>query len=390
MSVPVAVVAVVLLLSAVVFTLRERYRGGSGPGHRAVCACLAALGAGTAAQAFAGAIDTGTGIVHLAEAIADAGAMVAAHTGRVFFATVNFPAETALPRVRRYRIVLAAALSVFFALFFAFPPSPRPHAEGAFFLVYIGYAGLTLASVGRLSARYARLVDRRPLRAGLRLIAAGAGCGLAFLGFKALLLAGDALGARLDRQVGGLALPLELMTELLLAVGIILPAVGGWLGQAVQWVRDHRSYRLLHPLWLALHYASPELTLLPPRDSRGWHRDVGFLLYRQVIEIRDGQLALRPYADGRAAKAARVLARRAGLAAEDVNAAGEAAAIAAGIAAKSSGRPPDPAAPAPAPAPGGADLAAEVAFLTRVALAFTTSPIVTQVLAAHPGMAEDR
>ncbi|MBO0805847.1 MAG: hypothetical protein J2P25_22590, partial [Nocardiopsaceae bacterium] len=310
MNGPVAVVAVVLL-TAVAFRMRERHRGGSRPGRNAVCVCLTGLCAGTAAQAFADTIDAGVGITHLAEAMADVGAMTAAHAGRVFFVTVNFPARAALPRLRRCRMGLVAALSAFTVLFFAFPPPPRPQAEGLFFVVYIAYAGLSLASISRLSARYARLADRRPLRVGLRLVAAGAVSGLAFLGLKALLLAGDALGTRLEQGVGGLALPLELLTELLLAVGITAPALSRLLGEAARWVHDNRSYRLLHPLWLALHRTSPELALLPPRGGRGWHRDAGLLLYRQVIEIRDGQLALRPYIDPGVAEEARARARRA-------------------------------------------------------------------------------
>jgi hypothetical protein len=144
---------------------------------------------------------------------------------------------------------------------------------------------------------------------------------MAFLGAEAVMLVGDETGTpfHIDHSV---ALPLEMSTEVLLLTGLMLPALGTRFGTLVRWIRDCRSYRLLHPLWLALYETNPDLSLLPLNrpGRRAWRRDVGFLLYRQVIEIRNGQLALRPYVHPGAVEVAQTLGRRAGPPEEDVRA----------------------------------------------------------------------
>lgn len=381
-----AVVAVILVagFGQKVYELRRRR---DDPVRRAVCLCLAGLAVATIVQLFADAIDDAIGVAHLADVTSDACAMVAAHAGRLFLAHVSHPAGVARVRVRRSQAGLAAALAAVAVLFLACPlprtePSPGGRTDAVYFYVYIWYVAVALTSVCRLSTRYARLTDRRPLRAGLRLITAGAVCGLGFLAVQAVMLAGGELGAHLDRLNDAVALPLELTTESLLAAGATAPAWAARLGAVVRWAGDHRAYRRLHPLWLALHEADPELALVPPeRMGRRWRRDIGFLLYRQVIEIRDGRLALRPYLDPGVTAVATSLARQAGLPEEEVRVAGEAATVAAGIAAKTQGRRPGPAAAAPVRATGGEDLATEVAWLAKVSRAFVTSPIVPLTLA---------
>jgi hypothetical protein len=109
-------------------------------------------------------------------------------------------------------------------------------------------------------------------------------------------------------------------------------------------------------------------------------RDVGFRLYRRVVEIRDGRLALRPYFDHRAAEYARALCQEARLSDEEATAVVEAASLAAAVRARALGRTMDQPASL-APTPGGADLASERIFLQRVAYCYQRSPIVRAVLA---------
>jgi hypothetical protein len=392
-ALPYVIVEAILLLGLAQKLLELRGQPGD-PLRRAVCVCLAGLAVTPITQLFAQAVDDATGVVHLAEATSDVAAMVAACAGQLFLVHVTYPAASARARASRRYTLLAAALGAVVVLFLAFPPAPaaRPggHTDPTYFYVYIGYVAVTLWSVCRLGLRYSRLTDRPSLRLGLWIIAAGALCGLAFLAVQAVMLVGDEVGADLGRWDYPVALPLELVTQSLLLIGVTVPSWGARLADVVRWFGDHRSYRLLHPLWLALHEASPELFLVPPEPGSGrrWHRDVGFLLYRQVIEIRDGQLALRPYVDPGVTEVAAELGRRAGLSREGVQAASEAAAVAAGIAAKTRGRRPRP---GPAPrggVPGGADVTAEIAWLTRVSRAFATSPIVPAALAAIPSLNE--
>jgi len=90
-------------------------------------------------------------------------------------------------------------------------------------------------------------------------------------------------------------------------------------------------------------------------------------LYRRVIEIRDGLLALHPYREDGVAAAARERARAAGLTGQQLEAAVEAAAVAAALRSRASGRAP---ASAVVTVAGGADLASDTVFLSRVARAY--------------------
>ncbi len=95
-------------------------------------------------------------------------------------------------------------------------------------------------------------------------------------------------------------------------------------------------------------------------------RQVGFHLYRRVIEIRDGALALRGHFGPRVADAARERGRAAGLGDEDLQALVEAESVAAALRAKEQGLPPVEAAP-PTDVVGGCHLPSEVSYLQKVA-----------------------
>jgi hypothetical protein len=365
-SLPYVLVAVVLLVG-----LTQRLYGlvyhRHDPLRRAVCVFLAGLLAATVMQIFSDDVDGVTGVPHLGAALSDAGAMVAACAGRLFLLYVNHDASEARFRARRRYAGLAAALAAAVVLFLAVPPRPGQECP-VYFAVYIWYVGITMVFACDLGVRYAGRTDLPFLRAGLWVIVAGTWCGLAFLATQAVLMFDERTGV-LDAVAGDL----EIVTQLLFMVGVTIPAWGPVLGERVRWVVDYRSYRSLRPLWLALHAAEPSFTLLPAR--RRWPRNVGLSVYRQVIEIRDGQLALRPYVDADVPVLAEDSAVRAGLSTEDARATAEAAVIAAGIAAKARGGPADPEAVA-GTVPGGTSLAAEVAWLRRVAHAFARSPIV--------------
>jgi hypothetical protein len=120
-----------------------------------------------------------------------------------------------------------------------------------------------------------------------------------------------------------------------------------------------------------------EYTLIAPEPGPRWYRDIGLRLYRQVIEIRDGQLVVRAYADPTALTHAQEQARQAGLPTEIRRATAEAPAIASGLAGKASGRPRRSA--QPAQLPGGTDLTTEIAWLRCVSRAFAHSAIVREL-----------
>jgi hypothetical protein len=382
------IVALILLAA-----LACKARGPGGPARGAVRICLAALLAATLAQLCTGVIDRGSGVAHLAEAVSDWSAMVAACAGMLFFSHVNSPASMARARARRLYGQLAVALTLAVALFALCPAGHLSRAQAAagvqppyvYLYVYVCYIGAALLSVCRMAASYSRLAGRGALRLGLRLLAVGCGCGLCFLAVQAVMLVGTEAGAVFaGRLTGSLAEPLELATETVLLAGITAPAWGRWLGAAARWARAERSCRRLFPLWSALCHANPGLSLLPPTPGGWrWRRDPGFLLYRQVVEIRDAQLALRPYVPPEALPLAESLARERGGSPQQVRAVSEAAAIAAALRAKARGQRGAPV-PASLGCAGGTDLAAEVAWLAGVARAFARSPVIPATLAALP------
>jgi hypothetical protein len=375
-SLPYVLLAVVLLigLSQRLYAL---FCHRDDPVRRTLCAFLAALLAATITQLFSGPIDQGSGVPHLGAALSDASAMVAACSGQLFLLYVTHAAaEARAGALRRYAGLVAALLAAA-VLFLVFPQQPDEQSP-VYFAVYIWYVGITMISVCRLGIRYARRTDLPFLRAGLRIIAAGTLCGLAFLTTQAVLL----VAVRDSRPLDAAAELLELATEVLFLIGVTVPGWGPALADRFRWLVDYYSYRRLRPLWLALHDVEPEYTL--PVERR-LPSDVGLLLYRQVIEIRDAQLALRQYVDPRVTAHAENLAKRAGMPVDDARATVEAAAIASAIAVKTSGREAAEPGPVAGSAPGGASLAEEVAWLRKVARAFHGSPIVTEVVYTDVG-----
>jgi hypothetical protein len=184
-----------------------------------------------------------------------------------------------------------------------------------------------------------------------------------------------------------------------LLVGSTLPAWGERVGLGAalaalgRWADAYRAYRRLYPLWRDLVRVTPEVALQAPTppalDALTW-RDLRLRLYRRVIEIWDGRLALRPYLDASVAEAARRACRADGVVAQEVPYVIEAAALAAGVWAKAARRPA--AAPAALPLDGrageagatslpGASLDGDVDALGRVARWYRTSPIVRAAVA---------
>lgn len=374
-SLPYALLAVVLLigLSQRLYAL---FCHRDDPLRRALCAFLAALLAATVTQLFSGAIDHGSGVPHLGDALSDASAMVAACSGQLFLLYVTHAAaEARTGALRRYAGLVAALLAVA-VLFVVFPQHPGQQSP-VYFAVYIWYVGATMISVCRLGIRYARRTDLPFLRAGLRIIAAGTVSGLAFLGTHAVML----VAAHDSRPLDAAAELLELVTEVLFLIGVTVPGWGPALADRFRWLVDYHSYRRLRPLWLALHDVEPAFTL--PVERR-LPSDVGLLLYRQVIEIRDAQLALRPYVDLRVTAHAEDLTAQTGMPAEEARATVEAAAIASAIAVKTSGREVAEPGFVVSSAPGGTSLVEEVAWLGKVARAFRRSPIVAEAVYTTP------
>jgi hypothetical protein len=150
------------------------------------------------------------------------------------------------------------------------------------------------------------------------------------------------------------------------------------------------AYWRLYPLWAVLRRAIPEIVLPPDPAMR---RSIRYRLYRRVIEIRDAQLALRPYAEPERIARAVAAARSSGLAEDAVTAVAEAAAVVTSVRSRFRGCP-GRAEALPAEHPGaapcsepGTDVGAEAARLITVSRAIRRSRIVRQTAGRPPRFA---
>jgi hypothetical protein len=197
---------------------------------------------------------------------------------------------------------------------------------------------------------------------GTRLLREAAGPGAVFGSVAELLLGTLAAFAAAHATFAVLcALPLVIILQRGLRRAQLL--AGTWAA----WFR-------LRPLWAMLLDGAPDVRLPPQPGTRLAAR---YRLHRRVIEIRDAQLALRPFRDGRAAAEAADAALLAGLAQDERDAVIEAAMIVSALGARRNG-----AAPASSPDAGhglpepGNDLESEADRLLLVSRAVRRSPIV--------------
>ncbi|MFF5443921.1 MAB_1171c family putative transporter [Streptomyces sp. NPDC012888] len=237
---------------------------------------------------------------------------------------------------------------------------------------------LVICAVGqfetvRLSLRFTKVVGRQWLKVGMLTVTVGASLILVYCVTRGIQIAGTRLhydAAVLD--------PIQWtcgsVGALLQVTGWTIPSWGIHVTKALGWFRSYRAYLRLRPLWWALHQATPDIALDPPRS---WPRelvpprDPHYRLYRRVIEIRDGQLLLRTSLS--LAEFAR-MARALDLPEDPTSPLGEALQVRAALS-----RCADPAPRTEADGSGSEipsrppyeDFRDEVEWLTRVATAFT-------------------
>src|SRR6266571_2825765 len=193
--------------------------------------------------------------------------------------------------------------------FFAGPPRPETPDYWAAYgdlpvvwiyrAIFLSFGGFVLASVFRLTPRYAARARRATLRLGLRVVAAGAIAGMAWIAIELarVVARGLGLGQPPDPVIAVDRL-LIVVTIGLIALGSTLPTWGPRAGvdRPLSWWREYRALRRLHPLWEAMRRVAPGVVLLDERPGpldRLDPRDVHFRLYRRVVEIRDALLLLK-------------------------------------------------------------------------------------------------
>ena len=167
-----------------------------------------------------------------------------------------------------------------------------PTVYAAAFLLYMAYVA-TDVMLG--CWRYAKPADGS-LQLGLRFMAIGCGTTVIYVGFKATAVVrahSSPISTAVEAGVGETA---AVLAALPIAVGAALPAAERRWRAALDWRRRYAAHDKLYPLWSALTAVSPGVALDPATSrtlDRLRIRDLEMRLYRRVIEIRDGRLALR-------------------------------------------------------------------------------------------------
>ncbi|MGV9264869.1 MAB_1171c family putative transporter [Kitasatospora sp. NPDC003701] len=353
-------------------------------------ACGALIGAGMAvsapatAPALAAVVPDPSHLTLVADQL-----KVAASGALAMMAYSTWPAATARRAVRWQTVLTAATVVSSIAAFVAAAPVREGSAIGvsgagrpilaAYVALFAVHTAWCLAVFGFLIGRCARCLPPGVLRLGLRLMALSALAGLLWTAdnlhdLANILAAGRENGAesRVSAVAGAVCVTLGF-------AGATASAWADWAGRVRAW-HDHRR---LGPLWSAMRAALPEIELVTSERLFGGGRgrgraDVRFALYRRIIEIRDGQLTLRPHLHPAVPLWVGEFSGPAG--AEELAAVVEAAAIAAALEAARAGyRFPVGPGGGCVPHPVAADVHEEAAWLVKVAAAYTGSPAVAHV-----------
>lgn len=230
---------------------------------------------------------------------------------------VSHPAEQVPAKVRARLITLLIAVGVMAVMFFASSP---PTGTGIFTglyrsqptlavytLVYASYLGSAVVDLAALALRSIRGA-RAWLRLGMILIAAGCVLAAGYLIEKMIGVVSELVTASTAEPycssafatVGcTFAVGMPALAVLLIILGTTLPTLGPRLEHLLRGFWHRRALRRLQPLWETLHEALPDIALATPDRPLGPSLPGGISerLYRRVIAIRDGLLALQPYRD---------------------------------------------------------------------------------------------
>lgn len=315
------------------------------------------------------------GAPNVAEPIARTGLLVAAWGAQELMLRLTVRPQAVV--ASRFRLILlVTSLVALWLLFVAAPLNEptlsftsrygrEPLAE-LYLVLSLGYLGFALVDVAMGAARWASR-SGGALRRGLRLVVAGCAAGGGYIAVKATGLVMLTLGFRVPSPVEATwGRALAVLGGLLVTMGSSQPRLSRAVQTVRSWWWSYRSYRCLRRLWrdlanerpIAFHQVySPWSRLRRGATARGMHE----LLYRRIIEIRDGRLGIRPFLDAVVEEET----RRQFPSDADTDAVVEAVLLTAGIAAAQAGAPPDR--PSSWVGVMGSDLRAEAAWLTRVA-----------------------
>jgi hypothetical protein len=257
----------------------------------------------------------------------------------------------------------------------AAPPATGLPAAAAG-LVLLAFCCPALAGIGVVAWRCSRRMPVRYAGLGMRAVAMAAAAELVLTLAREAEVTAAVYGAPAWGSAGTAVNAAQGVAVIQVIAGATAPA---WFPAAVSASRHGRMWAAwcrLRPLWALLLEAAPGVRLPAQPGTRLSAR---YRLHRRVIEIRDAELALRPFRDNRAAREAADAAQSAGLARDERDAVIEAVMIVTALGARRNGTRLPGAAPAgrAVPEPRN-DLESEADRLLLVSRAVRRSPIVHQ------------
>jgi len=243
-----------------------------------------------------GWIDGTAGITDLSYLIGDAAALLTCWSWLVCLYQLNKPDRQAAGAVRWFGALVVTALA-FFSLRFSIAPGQVQHRLSAdpqglylaaYRLIFVGIIAAHMAYFIVLLRRYAAEAQRPTLRLRLHFMTVAAGL---------------IIGFALNESLRILRFPSPEVISAAFALAAVLAMVVGLtfghrLDRLYRAARQYRLYLRLYPLWRALYPLAPDLSFLaaPSLRHQFWPRDdLGFVICRQVIEIRDWAIALHSF-----------------------------------------------------------------------------------------------
>jgi hypothetical protein len=250
-------------------------------------------------------------------------------------------------------------------------------------IVIYAWAGWTFFTIAQISHHYARLSVRPMSKLGFDMSSLGALFGVANALVSEAVLVLRNIGLPYPQNIQALDHALVVIAMALILAGQTMPLWGPKLGipRLLRWVTTYWTFLALYPLWRDLCKACPEVALAPPSANPLTDilpRDLGFRLYRRLIEILDARLALRSYMD-RDLVALAIQDLASAHAREPDAALLEASTLGFALRAKTLDLPPSGKGALVA-VPGSAGLDAELSFFTDVSIAWLRSRLVQRVV----------
>ncbi len=336
-------------------------------------------------------LDAAAGIPNLARLLSDLLALAAVFFLREFLVSAETdPAVRAVAR-RRGRWLAQGAGAALVGLFFVDPIEVETVSDMIFyggwsFFAYRHVYLLTLAAglldALRRSQQIRSRTARPSIRASLRLLQVGQVLGLVQVASNLVEVGIHAYGDGLSARLYGEAQVLVSFLAVVVAASVTVVSIltDRYLpGLARRW-RARQAHRRLRRLWTELVRSVPDVVL--PGSSGDRLDPTGLLdidrrLYRRIVEIRDAYLVLRSSVPAEAAATVTRLVPPG----DDHDVVVEAALLHVAIAARRAGATGGPRA-GTLLIGGGSTIEEEAAWLTAVAAAHRTSPVVARVARA--------